>query len=157
MIRRLLLAAAFVTVVAWLLSRRALDVVEVEGRSMAPAFQPGDRLLVESIAFRSRVPREGEVVLARDPRLASRELIKRVVSVDPLAGAAILGGDASEASTDSRTFGAIPVAEIHWRVVARYWPLSRASLRISEAGLAVAEDRDAVDTGPQLRREHVNV
>ena len=125
MIPRLLLAGALLAALAWLLSRRALDVVEVEGRSMAPAFQPGDRLLVEALSYRSRLPRIGEVVLAVDPRMSTRELIKRVAAVDAAGGTVTLTGDAPWASTDSRTFGPVPLAAIRWRVASRYWPAAR--------------------------------
>ena len=106
--------------------RRWLDVVEVRGGSMAPSLLPGDRLLVESHTYQSRQPRPGEVVLAADPREPERELIKRVASVDAVAAAAELRGDAAAASTDSRAFGAVPLSEIRWRAVFRYWPLQRA-------------------------------
>jgi len=106
--------------------RRWLDVVEVRGGSMAPSLLPGDRLLVESHTYQSRQPRPGEVVLAADPREPERELIKRVASVDSTAAAAELRGDAPAASTDSREFGAVPLSEIHWRAVFRYWPPQRA-------------------------------
>ena len=107
-------------------SRRYLDVVEVRGHSMAPALKPGDRLLVESRSFERRQPRPGEIVLAADPRDGQRELIKRVAAVDDAAAEAQLEGDAAEASTDSRTFGAVPLASIRWRAAFRYWPLGRA-------------------------------
>jgi nickel-type superoxide dismutase maturation protease len=103
-------------------SRRALDVVEVEGSSMAPALQPGDRLLVEAVTYRFRPPLAGDVVLALDPREPSRELIKRVAAVDGSAGTIVLAGDAPHASTDSRSFGPVPLAAIRWRVAGRYWP-----------------------------------
>ncbi len=93
---------------------------------MAPALLAGDRLLVERRTFEGRAPFVGEVVLAPDPREPSRELIKRVAAVDLEAGVAELRGDAPEASTDSRVFGAVPLASIRWRAVARYWPLPRA-------------------------------
>ena len=157
MIPRLFLAGALLGAVAWLLGRRALDVVEVEGRSMAPAFEPGDRLLVESISHRYRAPRTGDVVLARDPRRPMRELIKRVAAVDPVRRTAVLAGDAPESSTDSRTFGPIPMAEIRWRVAARYWPLTRNSLANRTKDSAPAEGGDALDTRGHLGREHVNV
>ena len=105
---------------------RWLDVVEVRGGSMAPTLLPGDRLVVESRTFTRRPPRAGEVVLAADPRQGERELIKRVASVDPLSATADLRGDAPEASTDSRVFGAIPLSEIRWRAAFRYWPPHRA-------------------------------
>lgn len=105
---------------------RWLDVVEVRGGSMAPALLAGDRLVVESRSYLSRSPRPGEVVLAADPRQSDRELIKRVASVDEAGAAADLRGDAPDESTDSRDFGAVPLADIRWRAAFRYWPPERA-------------------------------
>jgi inner membrane protease subunit 1 len=105
-----------------------LDAVEVRGASMAPALLPGDRLLIESRSLRRRPPRPGEIVVAVDPREPTRELVKRVASVDRAAGTVLLAGDAPDDSTDSRTFGPVPLAEVRWRAVARYWPLGRARL-----------------------------
>ena len=107
-------------------ARRWLDVVEVRGRSMAPALLPGDRLLVECRTYARRQPRPGEVVLAADPRAADRELIKRVASVDEAAQTALLLGDAPAESTDSLVFGPVPLASIRWRAAFRYWPPERA-------------------------------
>ena len=108
------------------IGRRWLDVVEVHGESMAPALLPGDRLLVESRSYLSRQPRQGEVVLAADPREPERELIKRVAAVDGTRATAELRGDAPGSSTDSREFGVVPLSAIRWRAVIRYWPLERA-------------------------------
>jgi nickel-type superoxide dismutase maturation protease len=110
-----------------------MDIVQVEGSSMTPALRPGDRLLVEALTYRSRPPRVGDVVLSSDPRDPSRELIKRVAAVDSAADTVILAGDAPEASTDSRTFGPVPLAMIRWRVAGRYWPPIRLA---STAGTA---------------------
>lgn len=106
--------------------RRWLDVVEVRGRSMAPALLPGDRLLVESRSYQGRAPRPGEVVLAADPRKPERELIKRVGAIEEGSATAELRGDDPAASTDSREFGAVPLSSIRWRAVYRYWPPGRA-------------------------------
>ena len=108
------------------IGRRWLDVIEVRGGSMVPGLLPGDRLLVESHTYQGRAPRPGEVVLAADPRQPDRELIKRVASVDEAASSVELRGDAPEASTDSREFGAVPLSAIQWRAVIRYWPPQRA-------------------------------
>lgn len=102
-----------------LAARRWLDVVEVRGRSMAPALLPGDRLLVVRAP-----PRSGDVVLAMDPREPSRELIKRVAAVD--RNGIHLRGDNEAASTDARVFGAVPHVDVRWRAVLRYWPIERA-------------------------------
>ncbi len=112
--------------VGLLAARRRLDVVQVRGRSMAPALLPGDRLLVARLGS----PRVGDVVLAADPRDAGRELVKRVSDVD--GGGVTLRGDNPKESTDARTFGAIPPDGVRWRVIGRYWPASRIG-RISRA------------------------
>ena len=119
--------------------RRLVDIVEVEGGSMAPTLEPGDRLLVEALTYRARPPRVGEMVLAADPRLPSRELIKRIAEIDSATGSAILVGDAPDASTDSRTFGVVPTSAIRWRAVGRYWPPERASLMKKAAAAATQE------------------
>jgi signal peptidase I len=100
-------------------ARRWVDVVEVRGRSMTPTLLPGDRLLVVRAP-----PRGGDVVLARDPRDARRELVKRVARIGP-AGIR-LHGDNPLASADARAFGSVPQAEVRWRAVLRYWPPDRA-------------------------------
>jgi nickel-type superoxide dismutase maturation protease len=101
---------------------RWTDAVAVRGGSMTPALEPGELLLVERLTFRRRRPRPGELVLARDPREPSRELIKRVWRVRD--GTIELRGDAT-GSTDSRAFGGVPLDSVRWRVALRYWPFAR--------------------------------
>lgn len=113
------LAWCLPAILVGLVLRRRLDVVEVRGRSMAPALLPGDRLLVARLG----PPRVGDVVLAADPRDWRRELIKRVAALD--VGGVTLRGDNPSESTDARTFGALPPAVVRWRVVGRYWPANR--------------------------------
>jgi nickel-type superoxide dismutase maturation protease len=152
-LRPLLLASGLLAgLVTALAIARRLDVVEVEGRSMAPALLPGDRLLVESISYARRPPRPGEVVLARDPRHASRELIKRVAVVD--RERVHLRGDAPGESTDSRDFGEVAVSSVQWRAIARYWPRRRLAL-LSGPPAAKRSRRAAVrDRGVRLRGTH---
>jgi nickel-type superoxide dismutase maturation protease len=114
--------ASTLALIAWRVLRN-LDAAIVQGRSMVPTLQPGDRLLVESWTYRHRSPQPGEVVLAADPRRPRRELAKRVAAVD--AESLTLVGDGAR-STDSRTFGAIPLKKVKWRALARYWPPRRA-------------------------------
>ncbi|MDP9273827.1 MAG: nickel-type superoxide dismutase maturation protease [Chloroflexota bacterium] len=123
--RGLALGAGLAAVAA---ARRWFDVVEVQGSSMAPILLPGEWLLVERRTYARRPPRVGEIVLAADPREPTRELIKRVAAVDEPAGTLELRGDAPDASTDSRTFGDIPMSAVRWRLVARYWPPGRIGL-----------------------------
>jgi nickel-type superoxide dismutase maturation protease len=119
-----------------LLALRRLDAVAVSGHSMAPGLLPGDRLVVESLTYAIRAPRPGEVVLARDPRRPSRELVKRIAAVHD--GRVDLRGDAPAASTDSRAFGHVKLGAVRWRAGFRYWPPGRigaipAALVVPEA------------------------
>ena len=117
------LSGLIVGLAAGMLAMRRLDVVEVTGRSMAPTLAPGDWLVVESLTYARRLPQVGEIVLTRDPRQRSRELIKRVHVRD---GSWLeLRGDAPQESTDSRAFGPVAGAGIRWRAVARCWPRRR--------------------------------
>lgn len=117
------------------LAWRRLDVVEVRGRSMDPTLLPADRLLAVRLG---REPRVGEIVLARDPRDPSRELVKRVQSVD--ASGVRLRGDNPAFSTDARIFGAIPAGDVRWRIVGRYWPMNRAGRPASAPPLALVDE-----------------
>ena len=132
MIGRALISSAL-AVLAALVLRRRLDVVEVRGRSMAPALLPGDRLLVARLGS----PRVGDVVLATDPRDRRRELIKRVAARE--ASRVTLRGDNRSESTDARTFGALPSSQVRWRVIGRYWPADRVG-RVPAS--AVEDDLD---------------
>ena len=112
-------AAGAVAGVALVVRWRPRRVV-VEGRSMLPTLQPGDRLVV----VRHRQPRPGDVVAVRDPRRPSRLLVKRAVAV--AAGRFDVRGDDPAQSTDSRMFGPVGPDDLVGIVVRRYGPASRA-------------------------------
>jgi len=88
---------------------------------MAPALRPGDWLVADRLAYRSRTPRPGEIVLVPDPREPGRLLLKRVVHVEGSGDLTVLG-DNPAASTDSRHFGPVPGSSVVARVCVRYWP-----------------------------------
>jgi signal peptidase I len=82
-------------------------LVVVEGDSMRPALEPGDRLLVLRLP-----PRVGDVVaLHRD----GRTIVKRVAAID--GDAITVLGENAGASTDSRAFGAVPRGALLGRAV----------------------------------------
>ncbi len=87
---------------------------------MEPALREGDWLLV--LPPRRR-PRTGDVVIVRDPREPDRLLLKRVSGVRP-NGVVVLG-DRADHSTDSRTFGEVPLSDVVGRAALRYAPLNR--------------------------------
>ena len=99
--------------------------VEVAGRSMMPTLRPGDWLLATRFG---RIQR-GSVVVLRHPGEAL-DLVKRVRACpgDEVEGR-ILGrdeflvvGDNEQASTDGRSFGAVPREAIEGVVRFRYHP-----------------------------------
>ena len=111
----------------WLLRRYV-----VEGESMLRAFEPGDRLVAESVSHRLRRPRVGEVVVVRQPGSNGRDDLKRIAAA-PGATVAVRGepkvlgpdewfvlGDNLDASTDSRTLGPVRRGDILGRVWFRY-------------------------------------
>ncbi len=92
---------------------------QVEGESMAPALSPGERVLVNKVAYRLSRPRPGDLVVVRDPRRPERLLLKRI---DCEAGPDrwLVLGDNSPASSDSRQFGPLGRADIVGKVWFRY-------------------------------------
>jgi nickel-type superoxide dismutase maturation protease len=95
---------------------RIVRLITVEGPSMRPALEPGDRLVVLPLPLRV-----GAVVaLEHDGRV----LVKRVVAVGE-DGVVVHGYDAA-ASTDSRDFGPVPRSAILGRAIYRYAPRERA-------------------------------
>ncbi|MDQ3938410.1 MAG: S26 family signal peptidase [Chloroflexota bacterium] len=99
--------------------------VTVEGHSMEPTLRAGDWLLVDPLAYRIHRPRAGELVVAADPRLPSRWLIKRVAAATG-DGKLVLVGDHPRHAIDG---GGDPLrvepAALLGRPWLRYWPLSR--------------------------------
>lgn len=93
-----------------------LGRVEVKGLSMAPTLLPGDRLLV----LKTRRVRPGDLVVVRDPREPSRQVVKRVTATTP--NGIEIRGDNPAASTDSRTYGSVPRTLIVGRALSRYAP-----------------------------------
>ena len=117
-IGKLLISSGIVVTLATV-AVKAFGRVEVTGDSMRPFLEPGDRLLL--IATR---PRVGDVVAVRDPRDASRVLVKRVDAIG--ASGVTVVGDNPGASTDSRTFGPVPPASVEGVAWYRYAPAHRA-------------------------------
>lgn len=87
----------------------------VTGRSMLPTLVPGDVVLVVPAPLR-RI-RRGDVVVIADPREPGRSTIKRVTGTD--AATLWVEGDNPAASTDSRTYGALPVEAVRGWVPVR--------------------------------------
>jgi nickel-type superoxide dismutase maturation protease len=76
----------------------------VEGNSMLPTLKDGDAVLIKR---RARIE-TGDIILANHPFKKSVKILKRVKSFTA-KGDLFLVGDNPPESTDSRTFGAVPL------------------------------------------------
>jgi signal peptidase I len=86
--------------------------IVVDGVSMIPTYSPGEYVWARR---RWRSLRPEMVVIVALPGDTAREIMKRVESV---AGeTAWLRGDNGDASTDSRSFGAVKKRAIRWVVI----------------------------------------
>lgn len=111
---------AGVAVAGVLVAILRLPRVVVEGQSMQPTLEPGERLLVLPLSARA-----GRLVVLTDPRQPDRLLVKRVVLMAG-EGSVAVAGDNPAASTDSRHFGPVPLAQVRGRPIYRYHPPERA-------------------------------
>lgn len=97
---------------------------------MLPALLPGERLVIDTLAYRVGNPKAGDVVLASHSERPAVEVLKRVVAVpgDEVAGRRLgegeywLLGDAPDFSTDSRELGPYRRESIVGRGWFVFWP-----------------------------------
>jgi len=101
----------------WLVGRRRR--FRVTGGSMLPLLQPQEEVLADPHAYRHAPPEPGDIVVAEHPDRPKFWLVKRVLLVRE-NGDCVLVGDNPDASTDSRTFGAVPAIKILGRVTSRF-------------------------------------
>ena len=134
--------------------------ITVVGWSMYPALAPGERILLDRLAFIHHRPGRGDIVLVRGVGNVDGPIIKRIVGVpkdhvyigqglvlvngspvhDSSSGTGAHGrenlwtlseneyfllGDASDFSTDSRSFGPIPARTIRAKAWLVWWPYHR--------------------------------
>lgn len=138
-LRDLCVVLVAVGCVLWGVTRWLMIPWVVDGPSMAPALEEGDRVLVNLYTLRGRLPRTGEIVVLSGP--GEIDLVKRVArepypgetpypaptlaTDSPLEPSFTVLGDNRDQSLDSRTFGRVPRHRILGSVVWRYWPLGR--------------------------------
>lgn len=83
---------------------------------MYPALGDGERVVVDTTAYREALPAVGDVVLARHPFMRDTWMIKRVAGVAD-DGRYVLRGDNALESSDSRSFGPVALRSILGRAV----------------------------------------
>ena len=81
---------------------------------MTPTLDDGDVVLIVRGGYKN----VGDVVLAQHPYKQSITILKRITAIDE-NGRFELRGDNPGESTDSRTFGGVPVEHIKGKVVCR--------------------------------------
>lgn len=86
----------------------------IEGNSMLPVLKDGDAVLIDG----SEKVSEGDIVLVNHPFKESVKILKRVKNFDD-KGDLFLTGDNRKESTDSRTFGAVPLKYLIGKVTSR--------------------------------------
>ncbi|CAB4870577.1 unannotated protein [freshwater metagenome] len=91
------------------LLRPVVRRIEVVGVSMIPTYRPGEYVWA---VRRWRPLRASVVVIVPLPEDRSREIMKRVETVTDQG--VWLVGDNAQASTDSRSFGVVPIGAIRW-------------------------------------------
>jgi signal peptidase I len=87
----------------------------VQGPSMEPAYRPGDRVLVNRLAYLLHGPVAGDVVVLNDPERPGHQLLKRVAQAPgdaPGPAGYFVLGDNRARSRDSRTFGLVQRTDI---------------------------------------------
>jgi hypothetical protein len=92
---------------------------------MEPTLHDGDWLLVDPDTYRRRPPRAGDLVVAADPRMSGRLLVKRVAGIE-LDGRLVLAGDhPAHAQLDAELIPPVPPTAIRGQPWCRYWPPPR--------------------------------
>lgn len=68
-------------VLAFLIMTFVARTFTVEGPSMRPTLEDGQRLLVDRLTYRFREPQRGEIIVFRYPANPSQHFIKRIIGV----------------------------------------------------------------------------
>jgi len=91
--------------------------LKVTGDSLAPEYRTGDFVLIVKIPCILFKVRVGDIVVFEHP--VHGTLIKRVKSIDTIAGTAIVLGT-NESSTDSRNFGPVRISSFTGKVIYQF-------------------------------------
>src|SRR3989338_7863245 len=54
---------------------------KVSGNSMVPTLHTGDYLITEKLSYRFKDPKQGEIIVLKNPRDESQDFIKRIIAV----------------------------------------------------------------------------
>lgn len=74
-------AVAVAVVVALLVRHFVVETYKVNGESMQPTLQNGERLLVNKFVYRLRAPKPGEVIVFHPPLPTTEDFVKRIIAI----------------------------------------------------------------------------
>lgn len=108
----MLRTAGFFEIMLLLIGRRMR--FRVEGNSMSPVLKNGDIVLIKP----QTKLKQGDIVLASHPYKKNVKILKRIKEFNE-NGDLFLVGDNADESTDSRTFGAVPLKNVTGKAACR--------------------------------------
>ncbi|XP_071041884.1 mitochondrial inner membrane protease subunit 1 [Parasteatoda tepidariorum] len=116
------------------------DVVICQGPSMEPTLFSHDVILTEHLSITRKKIKRGDIIIAKSPSNPREYICKRIKGIPgdkikknltthvvPL-GHVWLEGDNHSNSTDSRTYGPVPIGLLRSRALCRIFPFERAQM-----------------------------
>ena len=98
-----------------------LEIVQVQGNSMLPAFADGDRILIKHRTSDLQPIHQGEVVMIeREGELMIKRITRYEIGSHTGVGMISVEGDNKEESIDSRHWGAIPSRFVIAKVLKKF-------------------------------------
>ena len=74
-----LAAILIVALIFFIIFRFVIQVVGIEGSSMSPTLEQGDRIVVSDLFY---TPEQGDIVIISDDNILGKQLVKRVIAVE---------------------------------------------------------------------------
>src|SRR5699024_9410832 len=72
-----LAAIIIVALIFFVIFRFVIQVIGIEGSSMSPALEQGDRIIVSDLFY---TPEQGDIVIISDNNILGKQLVKRVIA-----------------------------------------------------------------------------
>lgn len=72
-------ALAIVAVILFVLFRFVIQIVGIQGGSMAPTLEAGDRVVISNLMY---TPQQGDIVILSDDNVLKKQLVKRIIATE---------------------------------------------------------------------------